>query len=353
MTRTPTAYLAALAFLTASQTAAAQEAPPIVNGTTTAQYQAVGALLAVTSNWGAHFCSATLIHKKWILTAAHCVDAMDDYEGKGADIYFTTGKDVYDNVTDYDVLTSWVMNPNYRSSNVQAGYDIGLGELQTGITSATPMPVNTDSITNSWVGKELTYVGYGITGDLANDSGYKRYAEMPIYQYDSQVIYAQDTSDEQNLCSGDSGGAALNELSDGTFEIVGVNSFVYSISNPNRPCEEGGSGVMRTDTSISWIESYVELESDTDTDADTDTDTDSDSDADADTDTDADADTDADPNGEDSGDTRPPRRDSEDETDDGLFGCSTASATHASGLLGLMGIVALTSRRRKQAAPGR
>ena len=42
------------------------------------------------------------------------------------------------------------------------------------------MPVNEDSVSNQWIGKELAYVGYGVTGDNRSDSGVKRFAWMEV-----------------------------------------------------------------------------------------------------------------------------------------------------------------------------
>ena len=90
-------------------------------------------------------------------------------------------------------------------------------------------------------------------------SGIKRYAEMPIYSYDNQFIYALDTADDQNLCSGDSGGAALEDNGGGNYELAGVNSFVFAYSSYTT-CEGGGSGATRVDRNIDFIEDYVNLD---------------------------------------------------------------------------------------------
>jgi hypothetical protein len=133
-------------------------------------------------------------------------------------------------------------------------------ELQSGITSIDPMPVNQNAVNNGWIGDELIYVGWGITGDTDYySSGTKRYAEMPIYQYDNQFIYALDTADDQNLCSGDSGGAALEDNGGGSYELAGVNSFVFAYSSSST-CDGGGSGATRVDKNIDFIETYVDLD---------------------------------------------------------------------------------------------
>ena len=76
----------------------AQEYPPIVGGQTTDDYKAVGQLFAYSDSQGGFgFCSATLIHQQYVLTAAHCIagDAAQSFQNQGFDIYFVSASNVY------------------------------------------------------------------------------------------------------------------------------------------------------------------------------------------------------------------------------------------------------------------
>ena len=230
--------------------ASAQEAPPIVNGTRTSDYTPVGALMMCDSRgYCFDFCSASIFETNWVVTAAHCVDAIQEYADYGYDPYFVVGASVSgDDITDYDLIDFWETHPDWNASNLQN--DIGILHLQTGLTSAGTVLLNTESIDNSWIGFELRYVGYGITGDGRSDSGTKRYTDIPIYDYDRQFVVAYDESGRTNVCQGDSGGAGLYE--DGSsLVLVAVNSYV----TPR--CNGGATGGARVDTYVSWLESYV------------------------------------------------------------------------------------------------
>ena len=244
--------------------AQAQEAPPIVGGSATDDHLQVGMLALVYGQyWYGDFCSGTLIKAKWVATAAHCIEAADEYERKGYDIYFVTGED-WDNIYDYAKVSDIIAHPQYNPNTLE--HDIGLLELQSGMATSGTYPINRDSPGSFSNNAEVVYVGWGITGDNRNDSGTKRTVTIDVYGYDDQVIYTYDPTGETNICSGDSGGAAL--MRDGnSYELVGVNSFTFNLNGGQPYCEASGAaaGSIRLDAHTSWVEGYTgALSDDTD-----------------------------------------------------------------------------------------
>ena len=117
------------------------------------------------------------------------------------------------------------MNSQYISDDIavveiNGVYDINTSEKY----DILPISLNREVMSSSWIGKELQMVGFGITRTGREDSGYKRTADMPINDFDDQFVYVYDPSERQNVCSGDSGGAALYNQ-DGSWVLTGVNSF--------------------------------------------------------------------------------------------------------------------------------
>lgn len=270
--------------------------PPIVNGDATEDYPQVVTLFAANSRGsGYNFCSGTLIASRWVVTAAHCVRAMEEeLPSYGLDyLYVIVGYDLNSDsgIQEYTEAASWEAHPDYDDRTLQN--DIGIVELSTAITDIDPMPVNKDTLSNRQVGDDFRYVGWGITSDRGQDSSKKRTADIPMYDFNSMFLIGYDPVDDQNVCSGDSGGAALELIDADTFELAAVNSYVTP------QCEGGSTGGTRVDVFIDWLEEFTPVYAadelgDADTDSDSDSDTDSDSDSDSDSDADSDADTDAD-----------------------------------------------------------
>lgn len=321
----------------------AQAPPPIINGEKTSDYEAVGLIYHESGNSGG-LCSGTLVHKQWIITAAHCVESM---EGNG-DTYFMLGDNWDSNQSRWEEVTEMHRHPDYSGSN--SGYhDIGVMKLFRTVSNVALMPVNKDRLSNSVLEGELVrYVGFGNNDDKGGGSGTKRTTEVPIYYIDSRVIYTHDdTGQDRNICSGDSGGATLMPRSDGELELVGVNAFGFMLDNSwpvKCDDDDAAAGATRVDVYYDWVTDYIDLTDtdpggDSDTDADSDSDTDSDSDADSDTDTDADADI------SDSGwwDDELP----ETPTTETIAACSSAGSTPGGVGLALVGLLGLVSRRRR------
>ena len=94
-------------------------------------------------------CSATLIHSKWVLTAAHCVNVANP-----ASHSFKLPSLSAVSVSEVHVPTGW-------TGDINDGYDIALLKLSTPILSVTPAKLYRGS---SELSSEITVVGYGYTG---------------------------------------------------------------------------------------------------------------------------------------------------------------------------------------------
>lgn len=314
--------------------------PPIVGGSEVSghPYKQVGAFVAEKGGFAGSFCSGTLVAARRVITAAHCVEAAEQYEDAGYTLHFVVADEVAGSWEDSAVIKSMHSHPNYSATT--ANHDIAVLYLETGIQDFGTMALNTEYMVQSDLGENLTYVGYGLTdSDKANSGGTRRKVNVPIVHYDSNFVYTYADGASKNVCSGDSGGAALwKDPETDSWELVGVNTFVFDMDEVAPDCDSGkpAAAAVRIDRELDFLEDHVEfeLEGDSDTDADSDSDTDTDTDSDADSDSGVPQETDVDTGSDDTGEG--PSAD--------CGGCSQGSAS-GWWVLGLFGLLGLRRRR--------
>jgi V8-like Glu-specific endopeptidase len=202
--------------------------PVIVNGQVTDDFPAAGFFHTKTRP-----ATATLIGRRTVITAAHCID-------EGFAHKFEIGGKLYE-------IESAVRHPEFVVNKGdltrmdpldRADHDLAIVRLKEA-PPIVPAVVNASRMNR---GQAIVVVGYGETELNKNDRGVKRRAQNFVERITPNKI---EFRGPQSVCHGDSGGPSFAQVQGQTL-LVGVHSVV------SNPC--GRFGVdMRVDFYLDWI----------------------------------------------------------------------------------------------------
>lgn len=198
----------------------AAEAQPIVGGQVDLDDPAVAYLVGYDGGGYIHLCTGTLVAETVVLTAAHCLPIDEVYFGTRTNEFVASRS-----VTDEYAARNWQGIDNW----VQGG-DIALLRLDSAAPAdIDPVPINTEPLDDSYVGKAMRVVGFGMTGPVDEDStGTKRFVNLDVKGVTNEHVSYGD--EFVNHCEGDSGGPNFMDF-DGTERIVGVVAYGDCVSN--------------------------------------------------------------------------------------------------------------------------
>lgn len=178
-------------------------------------------------------CSGAFVTDEWVLTARHCGispgrEACVGVEPANPNVCFTI--DSVENHPIEDITLAHVSTP-----------------ASSRLPQLSPVPVMTEPLDGSWIGRIVEASGYGRQED--GSSGEREFsAETLVGLTDSMITI--DGMGMNGVCSGDSGGPLFGIASDGTVRVIG------ELLGGDSSCVDRDN-FTRTDAQIDWIEAII------------------------------------------------------------------------------------------------
>jgi len=220
---------------------------PIINGARERGYdEVVGVVLVNGGGSIVGSCSGTVIGRRYVLTAKHCVYNTDTgAEISPSRLRVIVGDELFDGSGDVYSVADWESTPGaYSDDDLTEGNDVAVIRTSNDISA----PVRELARSTARIGMPIEIVGFGRTNPRSGRSGTKYRGTTEVGEVYLQVFQTMGMS---RTCQGDSGGPAFDPVG----RVIGVTSF-----GVDEQCREDMSFYSEIRHHLGWIEDFMGAE---------------------------------------------------------------------------------------------